>query len=303
MKKITMTPAALLMIAILTACSTAPKTTSLLEVTRQQYLNVQNNPRIAQLAPSEMRQASDAMSLANQAAQNNESADEINKFALLAKTKIDTAEEAAKQKNAENNIANAGKQRDQMRLEQRTTEVDQQKNRADYAERSAQIAQSDTQRAQGDMQRAQGDTQKAQQKVVALSAELADLKAKNTDRGVVITLGDLLFGFNDARLKPEGIHELQKLADVLQTNQQQKILVEGYTDSTGGAAYNLQLSERRANAVSSALQLMGVQRSRIAIHGYGEEFPVAENTNSENRQLNRRVEIILSDANGNIINR
>src|SRR5450830_1122558 len=289
MKKITMTPAALLMIAILTACSTAPKTTSLLEVTRQQYLNVQNNPRIAQLAPSEMRQASDAMSLANQAAQNNESADEINKFALLAKTKIDTAEEAAKQKNAENNIANAGKQRDQMRLEQRTTEVDQQKNRADYAERSAQIAQS--------------DTQKAQQKVVALSAELADLKAKNTDRGVVITLGDLLFGFNDARLKPEGIHELQKLADVLQTNQQQKILVEGYTDSTGGAAYNLQLSERRANAVSSALQLMGVQRSRIAIHGYGEEFPVAENTNSENRQLNRRVEIILSDANGNIINR
>jgi len=289
MTKIKLTPGALLMLAVLTACSTAPKTTSLLDSTRQQYQMVQNNPHIAQLAPLEMRQASDAMALANEAAHNNESGETIDKLANLARTKIDTAQEAAKQKNAENKIADAGKERDEMRLGQRTKEVNQEKDRADQAEVSAQVAQS--------------DTQHAQQKVLALSIELANLKAKNTDRGVVITLGDLLFGTNDARLKPEGIHELQKLADVLQTHQQQTVSVEGHTDSTGAAAYNMQLSEHRANAVSSALQLMGVQRNRISIKGYGEQFPLVENNTAENRQLNRRVEIILSDANGRIIPR
>ncbi|MFZ6753407.1 OmpA family protein [Undibacterium sp. Dicai25W] len=289
MNKISMTPGALLMVAMLTACSTAPRSTSLLDNTRQQYQMAQNNPRIAQLAPIEMRQADDAMVLANNAASNNESREEIDKLAYLAGKKIDIAKEAAKQKNAENKIANAGKERDEMRLDQRTQEVNQEKNRADQAVYAAQVAQA--------------NTQTAQQKVTALSVELADLKAKNTDRGIVITLGDLLFGTNDARLNPDGMRELQKLATVLQVHQQQILLIEGHTDSTGGSAYNLQLSERRANAVSSALQLMGVQRARITMHGYGEQFPLLDNSTAENRQMNRRVEIILSDDAGHIVNR
>jgi len=289
MNKISMTPGALLMVAMLTACSTTPRSTSLLDSTRQQYQIVQNNPRITQLAPIEMRQADDAMVLANNAASNNESREEIDKLAYLAGKKIDIAKEAAKQKNAENKIANAGKERDEMRLDQRTQDVNQEKNRADQAVYAAQVAQA--------------NTQTAQQKVTALSVELADLKAKNTDRGIVITLGDLLFGTNDARLNPDGMHELQKLATVLQVHQQQTLLIEGHTDSTGGSAYNLQLSERRANAVSSALQLMGVQRARITMHGYGEQFPVSDNSTAENRQMNRRVEIILSDDAGHIVNR
>ncbi|MFZ6862710.1 OmpA family protein [Undibacterium sp. Ji67W] len=289
MSKISMTPGALLMLAMLTACSTAPRSTSLLENTRQQYQMAQNNPRIAQLAPLEMRQADDAMVLANSAAIKNESSEEIDKLAYLASKKIDIANEAAKQKNAENTIANAGRERDEMRLNQRTQEVSQEKNRADQAAYSAQVAQA--------------NTLNAQQKVTALSAELADIKAKNTDRGIVITLGDLLFGTNDARLNPDGMHELQKLAAVLQAHQQQTLSIEGHTDSTGGAAYNLRLSERRANAVSSALQLMGVQKTRMTMHGYGEEFPLMDNHTAENRQMNRRVEIILSDDAGHIVNR
>ncbi|MFZ6690830.1 OmpA family protein [Undibacterium sp. SXout20W] len=289
MKKISMTPGALLMLAMLTACSTAPKATSLLDSTRQHYLLVQNNPKIALLAPLEMQQATEAMSLANQAASNNEADEVIDRLSKMAQTKIATAEEAAKQKNAENSIVDARKQRDEIRLSQRTVEANQQKDRAEQAELSADAANV--------------NTINAQQRVLTLSFELAELKAKNTDRGIVITIGDLLFGSNDSRLKPEGIRELQKLANVLQTHQQQTILVEGHTDNTGTVAYNLTLSEHRSNAVSSALQLMGVARNRIFIHGYGEEFPVVENTTPENRQLNRRVEIVMSDMNGKIIGR
>ena len=289
MNKISMTPGALLILAMLTACSTAPKSTTMLERTRQQYQMAQNDPRIVKLAPLEMRQADDAMVLANNAAHNNQSNEEIDQFAYIASKKIDIANETARQKSAENRIANAGKERDEMRLEQRTQEVNREKAKTSDAVFSAQLADA--------------NTQQAQQKVDLLSAELADMKAKNTARGLVITLGDLLFGTNDARLNPDGMHELQRLAAVLQAHPQQTILIEGHTDSTGGVAYNLQLSERRANAVSSALQLMGVQKSRIATYGYGEQFPLVDNSTAENRQMNRRVEIILSDDAGHIIHR
>ena len=96
---------------------------------------------------------------------------------------------------------------------------------------------------------------------------------------------------------------VQKLATVLQNNMQRTVLVEGHTDNTGSQAHNQDLSERRANAVRSALVLMGVSRDRIETKGLGEAFPVAENNTAQNRQLNRRVEIILSDVNGKILPR
>jgi outer membrane protein OmpA-like peptidoglycan-associated protein len=74
------------------------------------------------------------------------------------------------------------------------------------------------------------------------------------------------------------------------------VLVEGFTDSTGSDAYNLQLSQRRAEAIRSALSQMGVDRSRIETRGYGEAYPVASNATAGERQMNRRVEIVLSDA-------
>jgi outer membrane protein OmpA-like peptidoglycan-associated protein len=76
--------------------------------------------------------------------------------------------------------------------------------------------------------------------------------------------------------------------------------VEGFTDSVGSNSHNQQLSERRANAVGEALQTMGVSADRIAEHGYGETAPVADNSTPEGRQLNRRVEIVISNDAGNI---
>ena len=117
---------------------------------------------------------------------------------------------------------------------------------------------------------------------------------------MVITLGDILFSTGKAQLKPDGIRNVQKLGDFLARYPQNKVSVEGHTDSVGSNSYNQGLSERRAFSVRSALTDMGISNDRVATRGYGEEFPVASNNNAESRQLNRRVEIVLSDANGNI---
>ncbi len=136
-----------------------------------------------------------------------------------------------------------------------------------------------------------------------LEAQLAELAAKKTARGIIITLGDVLFGTDLSRLTPDGMRSARKLADVLQQNPQRKVLIEGFADSTGGADYNQGLSERRAGAVRTALLDLGVARERIDMRGYGEAFPVAANDSAASRQLNRRVEIVLSDDSGKLMAR
>jgi outer membrane protein OmpA-like peptidoglycan-associated protein len=105
----------------------------------------------------------------------------------------------------------------------------------------------------------------------------------------------VLFGTDQARLTPDGMNTVRKLADVLNQNPNRTVLVEGFTDSTGTSAHNQELSERRAAAVASALTGMGIARERVAMRGYGRSYPVAGNDSAGNRQLNRRVEIVLSN--------
>jgi outer membrane protein OmpA-like peptidoglycan-associated protein len=125
---------------------------------------------------------------------------------------------------------------------------------------------------------------------------MADLQAKKTERGMIITIGDVLFATGQATLTQAGMGNLRKLADALAQNPERTVLVEGFTDSVGGTAYNQDLSERRASAVRNALLGMGVDGRRIAMKGYGEAYPVAANDTASNRQLNRRVEIVLSNS-------
>lgn len=293
MKNIHYVPTLLIIAVLVGACSTRPKTTSLLDQTRGDYMMAQNNPKVATYAPLEMKQAGEALDQANAAARNKDSEEKIDKLAYLAKQKIALTQEVAKQKSAEADIANAGKERDQVRLDQRTNEANQAKMIAEQSKLQTQVAQ-------GQAAEAQRNAQDAQARAAQLEAQLADLSAKKTERGMVITLGDVLFGTDQARLNPDGMRTAQKLANVLQQNPQRTVLVEGFTDSTGAASYNQQLSERRATAVRSALQELGVSRERIAVRGYGEAHPVAGNASAQERQLNRRVEIVLSDAGGAI---
>lgn len=317
MKKISFSPACLTPVllaiaALASACSSGPTTTSLLDQSRSDYRMAQANPTVTKYAPMELNQAGLAMEQANVAANRNDSLDKIDQLAYVARQKVALAQEVARKNMSEADAATAGRERDLVQLEQRTLEANKAKASAELAKASADQSQTAAQIARGeamDAQRlaeearrkaemAQAVTAQTQMRNAQLEAQLAELAAKKTERGIVITLGDVLFATGLAQLSPDGLRTVQKLADVLQQNPQRRVLVEGFTDSTGGTAQNQELSERRAGAVLAALQSMGVTRDRVAIRGYGESYPVAANDTSQNRQLNRRVEILLSDDTG-----
>ncbi len=151
--------------------------------------------------------------------------------------------------------------------------------------------------------RAQERAQEMAAKAQQLTEQVRDFKAQETERGLVVTLGDLLFDAGEAQLKPAGTQAIDKLAEFLKQYPERNILIEGYTDSTGDAAFNQQLSERRANAVRDALLADAISPDRMRTIGYGEQFPVASNATSDGRQQNRRVEVIISDKEGSIPNR
>lgn len=130
-----------------------------------------------------------------------------------------------------------------------------------------------------------------------LEREMSDMNAKMTSNGAVLTFGKMLFNFDKATLQAGGLKTALTLARFLKEHPDLKVQIEGYTDNTGPKEYNRQLSERRANSVKKALVNNGVSSSRIQAVGYGEQYPVASNSTSAGRQLNRRVEIVVSKNN------
>ncbi|MBV7536488.1 OmpA family protein [Duganella sp. sic0402] len=285
------------------ACSTTPTTTSQLDQARGDFIAAQSNPSVAANAPLEFKAASDALDRANTAAAKKESLDEIDKLAYIAKQKIATAQEAAKAKQAEADVANAARQRDEIRLEARTAEANNAKAAADRARTQAEQAKADADAARAQADAAAGSARDEAAKNAALQQQLADLQAKQTERGIIITLSDVLFQVDRAELSAEGMRTAQKVADVLAQEPQSIVQVEGFTDSTGTSSHNLELSQRRAESVRNALIGLGVPSAKIGTRGYGEAYPVASNTDAGSRQLNRRVEIVLSQNGAPIANR
>ena len=153
----------------------------------------------------------------------------------------------------------------------------------------------EAQRSSQQAQAASAQAQSAEDRAKALERELADLKGKKTDRGVVVTLGDVLFDTGMATLKPGAYTTIDRLATVLKEDAQRKVLIEGHTDSVGADDFNQSLSERRAASVQAALFERGVEASQIATVGKGETTPVASNDNAAGRQQNRRVELVFQD--------
>lgn len=136
-----------------------------------------------------------------------------------------------------------------------------------------------------------------EREIRVLETELAELRADRTERGLVVTLGDeVLFDVDESELKPGGMQQLARVAEFLRQNPDRNVLIEGHTDSTAPDAYNLALSQRRANAVEEFLITQGVDATRIGAIGYGEQLPIASNETAAGRQANRRVEIVVLDA-------
>lgn len=129
---------------------------------------------------------------------------------------------------------------------------------------------------------------------------LFDLAAAETDRGLVVTLGDVLFQSGSAELGAAANRTLLKLAHFLQINPGRVVRVEGYSDNRGRAEANMALSQARAEAVAQALRELGVAAQRIEVAAFGEQFRIAENASARGRAQNRRVEIVLSDEQGQL---
>lgn len=284
----------------LAGCSTVPTTTPTLDEARADFVAANNNPQVATYAPMEFKQAGEALDRANQAAAQRESLDTIDRLAYVAKQRIATAQEVAKSKAAEAEVANASRQRDRVQLEARTAEADRAKRDAASAQAQAAAAQAQAQDAQQQAAAAQQQAAQQADRAAHLETLLAELHAQKTDRGMVVTIGDVLFATDRAELNANGMANVRKLAEIMMQNPDRTVMVEGFTDSTGSAAHNKDLSERRAASVAQALASLGVPRERIGMRGYGEAFPVASNDTASNRQLNRRVEIVLSNEGATI---
>jgi len=294
-------------LAVMAGCSTTPSPNARLDEARSNYRMAQDDPQTRDMASAEMRQASDALNKANDAWTRNESPAEVDHLAYLTKQRVLVAQEVARQKNAELAVTQADAARDKLRLEARTNEADTAQRSAEASQRQAASAQRQAAASQGqaEVSRQQADAAKQQADAALarssqLEAQLRDLNAKKTDRGLVVTLGDVLFDTNQAQLKSGGVRSVEKLGLFLKQYPQRRALVEGFTDSVGSEGTNQDLSARRADAVRAALVNLGVSGDRIATQGYGEAYPVAGNDSAGGRQMNRRVEIVLSAEDGSI---
>jgi outer membrane protein OmpA-like peptidoglycan-associated protein len=166
---------------------------------------------------------------------------------------------------------------------------------AQTAEQTAKLkqAQQSVTNAPTERKAALADAQQQQ-----MSREIAELKAQQTPEGLVMTPRDIVFRTGSAELQPGGDASIRQIADFLRANPGRKVLIEGFTDSTGSASVNRQLSEQRADAVRLALTHAGVDPARIDIRGMGPAEPLASNDSQSGRLLNRRVRIVISNING-----
>ncbi|MCK7633064.1 MULTISPECIES: OmpA family protein [Shewanella] len=261
-----------LLLTTVAACSSAPKMAEGISDIRAELNTLQAKNELAILAPAAISQAEEAVRAAEQPVKNEQLSQHL---VFVADRKVNIALAQAQSRFAEDQQKVLAKNRDDARLDARTTEANQ-------AHQDARLARADA----ADARQESDDAQ----------AQLALLNARESERGWVVTLGDVLFDTGKANLKSSTSQHLTNLATFLGKYPQRGAIIEGYTDSVGTEEYNLGLSERRADSVSNFLQAQGVQSSRLSSQGKGESFPVANNESASGRQQNRRVEVIITNA-------
>jgi outer membrane protein OmpA-like peptidoglycan-associated protein len=243
---------------ILSACSSTPESLPELEAARTLLPQVEASPR-AGVAATNIAESRKALDRANRLADEGGATEDIGSEALVALRNAEIANEKIAIANAKDEIEKATQQRQQILLEAREREVAAERERAQRMEQ-----------------------------------QLGEMQAKQTDRGMLLTLGDVLFDTGKATLKPGAYETIARLADVLKEDADRKVVIEGHTDSVGSEEMNMTLSSRRAQAVQSALTERGVSPTQIKTEGRGEATPVASNDTAAGRQQNRRVEMFFT---------
>lgn len=251
-----------------------------LQRARASLAQAQTDPQVVSYAPAQLQEAQQTLNRAEYVWREDGDRAEAAHMSYLVEQQAGIAVAKAKQAEAEAEARRLADERDRVRLSARTREAELAHLRAQEATTQAQQATT----------RAQEATLRAQE----LERELAELNARNTDRGMVMTLDTTLFETNSAALKPGAMNKLYPLVTFLRDHPERNISVEGYTDSMGSEAYNQDLSQRRAEAVRDFLVHNGVSSAQIIARGYGESYPVASNDTEAGRLQNRRVEVIVS---------
>lgn len=317
----------MLMLVILTACVAAPKKDLALERVREELVNLKSNPELAGYAPLAVGEAERALRAAELA-----TGDDVYRSYLvyMADRRIQVARTMAEREQYEQLLDELKKQRSEMLIQASQLEADQARMEAETARLLVATTSEDAQRAREEREQAlekeaesvraaqlsaeeanqarrladssaseaefaRREAEIASQQINSLTRQLENLQLRETESGVVVTLGDVLFSSGQAQLVEGGRSSLAEVVDLLQTEPDKKIRVEGHTDARGDAEANLQLSQQRADAVREALIELGVASDRVTATGMGEDFPISSNDDEEGRALNRRVDVILLD--------
>jgi len=254
--------------SVLVACGGPHKKTETLLSAESAYQQAKADPEVLKYAGGQLDEAAKTLNRSAQA----ETADGMNTLAYVGNNQVLTALEIADLKRAEKELKELSKVSDRLALRTRENET--------------QKAQLEAQRARDEAQMAKSDKEQLQQ-------ELAALQAEKTERGMVMTLGDVLFETGKAELMPGAVSTLNRLGQFMKQYPEKELQIEGHTDSVGSASFNLRLSEDRANSVRDALLSKGVSSNRMSTIGYGMGKPVATNATAVGRQSNRRVEIVI----------
>ena len=270
--------------ALLLACASAPQRNESVEEARTEVQKLSQQPLAQQAASTDIEAARSSLQQADTALQQRKSPDEVNHLAYLALRHAQAGQARVAAAAARQEVAQAEQERNRVVLQTR--------------ERETQRARSEAETARSQAETAKNEAQAVQSQLESARQQLQDLQAKQTERGMVVTLGDVLFDTGRATLKPGAERALERLAQFLRTNPGTRIIVEGHTDSVGSEAYNEELSQRRAQAVTEALRARGVPAEQYQAKGLGKAYPVASNETPAGRQQNRRVEIVFSDASG-----
>lgn len=319
--------ALVLMLALLSACVAAPKKDLALDRVRGELDELKSNPELAGYAPLAVGEAERALRNAELA-----SGDDLYRSYLvyMADRRIQIARTMAEREQHEQALDELEREHSAMLIKASQMEADDARMDAEQARLLVATTAEDAQRARDEREEAlqkeaesaraaemsaeeadqarrlaesraseaeyaRLEAELASKQVTSLTRQLENLQLRETESGVVVTLGDVLFASGQATLVEGGRSSLEEVVDLLQTEPDKKIRVEGHTDSLGDADANLLLSEQRAQAVLEALVSLGVANDRISSLGMGEDFPIASNEDEDGRARNRRVDVILLD--------
>lgn len=264
---------------LITACSVSTTKPYGAESVREKLTQLQADSQLASRAQVAIKEAETATRVAEQPEKDKALAAHR---VYMADHKVDIAMAVAQSRFLEDQRKDLIAQRESARLDSRTREADR--------------AHEDAKAANEDARAANENAALARQRNADLQQQLVELNAEKTERGMVITLGDLLFETGKSELKSSTVSNLDKLSAFLTENQDRTLIIEGYTDNVGSDEYNLGLSQRRAESVQLYLVKKGIASDRMIVSGKGETGPVATNDSPMGRQQNRRVEVVLPDS-------